>query len=110
MPESIFAGSPYPIRSDLEEATREAWALLGKPGTWWTGAERLAIAGYQQEQILAQLTQPPLTWRRAASDLVRISLEQARGVSEPSRVTVPTPLRAPQPADRPTKAPPHTEV
>ena len=43
MPDSIFAGSPYPIRPDLEEATREAWAVLEKPGTWWSGAERMSL-------------------------------------------------------------------
>jgi hypothetical protein len=28
----------------LETAQDEAWRRLGSPGTWWTGAERLAIA------------------------------------------------------------------
>ena len=39
-----YADSRYPIRPDLVEAQREAWARLGRPGTWWRGQERLAIA------------------------------------------------------------------
>ena len=43
MTSAIFREAPYPIRSDLEQATREAWQFLGKPGNWWTGAERAAF-------------------------------------------------------------------
>lgn len=32
------------IRSDLATAQAEAWAGIGAPGTWWSGAERVAIA------------------------------------------------------------------
>ena len=32
------------IRPDLSAALATAWAALGAPGTWWTGAERVAIA------------------------------------------------------------------
>jgi hypothetical protein len=37
--------SPVPIRSDLTAAQRRAWGRLARPGRWWTGAERIAIAG-----------------------------------------------------------------
>mgnify|MGYP004213260705 CR=1 FL=1 len=48
MANSVFGETPYPIRPDLDEATRNAWALLGKPGNWWTGGERAAlVAGYR---------------------------------------------------------------
>ena len=43
MTNAIFGEAPYPIRSDLDQATREAWEFLGKPGSWWTGAERAAL-------------------------------------------------------------------
>ena len=43
MTSAIFAETPYPIRADLEDATEQAWAFLGKPGNWWTGAERAAL-------------------------------------------------------------------
>jgi alkylhydroperoxidase family enzyme len=39
----IFGETPYPIRSDLDQATDKAWNSLGKPGNWWTGAERAAF-------------------------------------------------------------------
>ncbi len=32
------------IRADLAAAQARAWQLMGQPGTWWTGAERVAIA------------------------------------------------------------------
>ena len=39
-----YADAPYPIRSDIPEAYRDYWQKLASPGTWWTGAERIAIA------------------------------------------------------------------
>ena len=39
-----YDSSPYPIRSDLKAVYREYWHTLAKPGNWWTGAERVAIA------------------------------------------------------------------
>lgn len=39
-----FENSPYPIRDDLKEAYRHQWNVLARPGNWWTGAERVAIA------------------------------------------------------------------
>jgi hypothetical protein len=32
------------IRDDLATAQARAWAVIGHPGTWWSGAERVAIA------------------------------------------------------------------
>src|SRR5918996_2467713 len=32
------------FRSDLSQALDTAWSLIGEPGTWWTGEERVAIA------------------------------------------------------------------
>ncbi len=37
-------GSQIPTRSELVGAIDDAWARLSAPGTWWTGAERIAIA------------------------------------------------------------------
>ena len=44
MSEVSYAGARFPVRPDLEEAHRRAWMRLAAPGTWWTGAERVAIA------------------------------------------------------------------
>jgi hypothetical protein len=32
------------LRSDMADAQIEAWSRIARPGTWWTGAERVAIA------------------------------------------------------------------
>ena len=37
-------GSPLPMRESLGAAIEDAWVRLARPGTWWSGAERLAIA------------------------------------------------------------------
>jgi hypothetical protein len=39
-----YADAPFPIRSDLAQAYREAWQEIARPGSWWTGVERVAIA------------------------------------------------------------------
>lgn len=44
MPAFSYSESPYTIRADLSAAYREYWSRLAKPGSWWTGAERVAIA------------------------------------------------------------------
>ena len=44
MSEISYGSAPFPVREDLPAAHRRAWRRLAEPGTWWTGAERLAIA------------------------------------------------------------------
>ena len=44
MSEIDYKSSNYEIRADLEAAHQRAWAALAKPGTWLTGAERIAVA------------------------------------------------------------------
>ena len=39
-----YASAPVTVRRDLVEAQTRAWRGLGRPGTWWTGTERVAIA------------------------------------------------------------------
>jgi hypothetical protein len=39
-----YADAPVPIRDDLAAAHARVWDRLGGPGTWWDGAERVAIA------------------------------------------------------------------
>jgi hypothetical protein len=34
----------FPVREDLPAAYREYWRKLSSPGSWWTGAQRVAIA------------------------------------------------------------------
>jgi len=44
MPTSAFQGCDVPVRSDLVDAHERAWAAIAAPGTWLTGARRVAIA------------------------------------------------------------------
>ncbi len=39
-----YAGVGDPVRQDLVEAHRRAWRHVAAPGTWLTGAERVAVA------------------------------------------------------------------
>ena len=39
-----YTDSEYPIRPDFAEAHSRFWQRLARPGAWWTGAERIAIA------------------------------------------------------------------
>ena len=36
---------PIAIRDDLRDAYRRTWDSIAEPGAWWTGAERVALAG-----------------------------------------------------------------
>ena len=39
-----YATADTPVRADIVEAHQQLWQKLAEPGTWWTGAERVAIA------------------------------------------------------------------
>ena len=39
-----YAGAPVSVRSDITAAQQNAWQAIGRPGTWWTGVQRVAIA------------------------------------------------------------------
>jgi hypothetical protein len=39
-----YERAPVSVREDLTEAHRRAWERLARPGSWWTGSERVAIA------------------------------------------------------------------
>ncbi len=41
---ALYESAGVPIRDDLWAAHEQVWRELGEPGTWWTGAERIAIA------------------------------------------------------------------
>jgi hypothetical protein len=40
----VYQGAPLRVRDDLAAAHQRAWERLARPGTWWSGAERVAIA------------------------------------------------------------------
>ncbi len=39
-----YVSAPVPVCADLPAAHRRGWDHLARPGRWWTGAERVAIA------------------------------------------------------------------
>ncbi len=39
-----YSDSPYPIRAGLVDVHKDYWQTLAKAGSWFTGAERIAIA------------------------------------------------------------------
>jgi hypothetical protein len=39
-----YASAPTTVRRDLVDSQTRAWRSLGRPGTWWSGAARVAIA------------------------------------------------------------------
>ncbi len=39
-----YSDAAVPIRQDIGEAHRRFWHRLAGPGSWWTGAQRVAIA------------------------------------------------------------------
>ena len=41
---SLFSDSDYPVREDLAKVHEAQVKAMGAPGTWGTGAQRLAIA------------------------------------------------------------------
>ena len=57
-----YADSPYPVRQGLQEAYRNYWQALANPGTWFTGAKRVAIA----TEVRNALNCPFCTERKAA--------------------------------------------
>jgi hypothetical protein len=54
MPE-LYPSSTLPIRADLAAAHARAWERVARPGTWWGGAARVAIAAENRQAPLCAL-------------------------------------------------------
>lgn len=77
-----FGESPLSVRNDLVVAFRAVWDRLANAGTWWTGAERVAIAAagraaYQHQPITEE---SPLV--RPALDAAELLGRQPAAVTE----------------------------
>ena len=66
-----YASTPFPIRDDLSAAHARAWARIARPGTWWDGAARVAIAAETRNATLCRLC------RRRKEALSPLSIEGA---------------------------------
>ena len=49
------AGVQLPIRESLAKAVEEAWLRLSRPGTWWSGKDRVAIAAEARHAGVCEL-------------------------------------------------------
>jgi alkylhydroperoxidase family enzyme len=49
MPSTAYEDAPVKVREDIVEAHRAYWEHLRRPGTWWTGPERVAIAAESRQ-------------------------------------------------------------
>lgn len=49
------------MRSDLVAAHRQAWDALGRPGTWWTGGQRVELAATAAAALTVDAVLPPWT-------------------------------------------------
>ena len=49
-----YSDSPYPIREDIPLAHRAYWKKLAAPGSWWSGAERVAIARETRNAVICE--------------------------------------------------------
>lgn len=49
--------APYSIRDDLAAAHQDAWGRLARPGTWLTGAKRLAVVAEVRQALDCALCQ-----------------------------------------------------
>ena len=47
--------APYPIRTDIAPAYRAYWETLARPGSWWSGTERVAIAAESRKAPACRL-------------------------------------------------------
>ena len=50
-----YSEADYPIRGDISAAHRAYWKKLATPGSWWTGAERVAIASESRSALECRL-------------------------------------------------------
>jgi len=51
----FYASASIAIREDLAGAHARAWSRIGRPGTWWDGAGRIAIAAETRHAPLCAL-------------------------------------------------------
>jgi hypothetical protein len=80
-----FVDAPVPVRSDIAEAHRLTWDRLARPGCWWSGAERLAIARAIRTAPTCALC---LERKQALSPLAVEGVHEAEGVLPEAAVEV----------------------
>lgn len=69
-----YDGAPDPVRENLPAAHARAWRRLARPGRWWSGAERVALAA----EVRAAPRCPLCRARRAALSPTAVGGEHLR--------------------------------
>jgi alkylhydroperoxidase family enzyme len=77
-----FGDAPVPIRDDLTTAFRVVWDRLANAGTWWTGAERVAIAAAGRAAYEDQPTPQGLLLGRPALEAAELLGKRPAAVTE----------------------------
>lgn len=62
-----YDATPVAVSDEIAQSHREAWAMLAEPGTWWSAAERLAIAERARTLFALRATPP---WLRNVDEVV----------------------------------------
>ena len=52
---SVSTEASTDIRSDMPEAYREVWEMIARPGNWWRGEDRVAIAAETRNALDCEL-------------------------------------------------------
>jgi hypothetical protein len=68
------------MRADLCESQSTGWRRLGEAGTWWTGAERIAIAAETRQAVHCGLC----TSRKQAASASMVSGDHVRATNLPA--------------------------
>jgi hypothetical protein len=58
MGDFCYDDTAFAVPDDITGSHDEAWHLLAEPGTWWTAAERLAIAARARDRYARRGTPP----------------------------------------------------
>ena len=82
MPNFTYTDSPYPVRQGLQDAHRNYWQALARPGTWFSGAQRVAIAA----EVRNALDCPFCAERKTALSPNAVQGEHRSGTTLDSRV------------------------
>lgn len=75
----MYEGSPVPVREEINSVHREIWDALGRPGTWWTSAQRIGIAREARRARAEHGLAPPLE-DPAEPTLPEAAVETARRI------------------------------
>lgn len=77
-----YPDAPHPVREDVVAAQRAVWEALARPGSRWTGAERVALAEQVRESRRRRMDPPWLREGLPDDDgLPKAAIEAARAIA-----------------------------